>query len=449
MAEAGSESRRAALDALRRIEKGAALDEVLGGAGGGGGLAALPARDRAFARRLVSVTLRRRGEIDAVIERCLDRPLAGAARWRRNLLRLGVAQLLFTEIAAHAAVDATVGLEGDGRLRGFVNAVLRRVAREGEGLLAGVDGPRANTPGWLWRSWCAAYGEGTARAIAAAHMREPPLDLTLKDRSPPSLAAWARRLDATPLPWGSLRRRRGGEIEALPGYGEGAWWVQDAAASLPVELLGEVAGRTVHDLCAAPGGKTAQLAARGAEVVAVDRSAARLRRLEANLARLGVAATVACADVETWGGAHAQSADAVLLDAPCTATGTLRRHPDAGLRRTSADVAALAARQDRLLDGAVALLRPGGTLVYSTCSLQPEEGPERIEAALARHPGLARRPLSPAELFGQDRFVTAAGDLRTLPCHLAGLGGVDGFFAARLVLGPAPEGSRRPLAGSL
>ena len=278
-------------------------------------------------------------------------------------------------------------------------------------------------------------------------MREPPLDLTLKDRSPPSLAAWARRLDATPLPWGSLRRRRGGEIEALPGYGEGAWWVQDAAAALPVELLGEVAGRTVHDLCAAPGGKTAQLAARGAEVVAVDRSAARLRRLEANLARLGVAATVACAAVETWGAAHARSADAVLLDAPCTATGTLRRHPDAGLRRMPADVAALAARQDRLLDGAVALLRPGGTLVYSTCSLQPEEGAARIDAALARHPDLARRPLSPADLFGQDRFVTAAGDLRTLPCHLDGMGGVDGFFAARLTLGPASTGAGRPLAG--
>ncbi len=436
MSEGGVESRRVALNALRRIEKGAAFDDLFGRECADRAVAALLDRDRAFARRLVTITLRHRGEIDGVIEQCLDRPLSDAAERRRNVLRLGIAQLLFAETPPHAAVDTTVRLEGNSRLRGFVNAVLRRVAREGAALLARIDGPRANTPAWLWQSWCAAYGDKTARAIAAAHMEEPPLDLTLKVRSPASLDTWAQRLDATPLPWGSLRRRGGGAIDALPGYAEGTWWVQDAAAALPVELLGAVAGRRVHDLCAAPGGKTAQLAARGADVVAVDRSPARLARLEANLARLGIDATVACADVEEWSTEHAHTADAIMLDAPCTATGTLRRHPDVGLHKSPADMASLAALQDRLLDSAVGMLKPSGTLVYSTCSLQPDEGAARIEAALARHSGLRRRPLTPAEIFGQDQFVTPEGDLQTLPCHLSERGGVDGFFAARLILEP-------------
>jgi len=396
----------------------------------------LPERDRAFARRLVTTTLRHRGEIDTVVKRCLDRPLPKTAERRRNILRLGIAQLLFANIAPHAAVDNTVRLEGTARLRGFVNAVLRRVARESEVLLAGIDGPRANTSEWLWQSWCAAYGEETARAIATAHLDDPPLDLTLKDRSPASIESWAQRLDATVLPWGSLRLSGAGAISALPGYDEGAWWVQDAGAALPVEMLGNVEGLRVYDLCAAPGGKTAQLAARGATVVAIDRSPARIKRLEANLTRLALKATTICTEVSEWAAGLEKGAAAIFLDAPCTATGTLRRHPDVALHRSPAHISELTAVQDQLLDDAVRVLKPGGLLVYSTCSLQPEEGPLRIEAALMRHAGLKRAPLTPAEVFGQSRFVTACGDLRTLPCHLSDHGRIDGFYASRLFLEP-------------
>jgi len=429
-------SRRVALNALQRIEKGATLDDVFTGEAANRALAALPERDRAFARRLVTTTLRHRGEIDAVVKRCLNRPLPKTAERRRNILRLGIAQLLFANIAPHAAVDNTVRLEGTARLRGFVNAVLRRVAREAEVLLAGIDGPRANTSEWLWQSWCAAYGEETAHAIATAHLDDPPLDLTLKDRSPASIESWARRLDATVLPWGSLRLSDAGAISTLPGYDEGAWWVQDAGAALPVEMLGNVDGLAVYDLCAAPGGKTAQLAARGATVVAIDRSPARITRLKANLTRLALEATTICTEVSEWAAGLERGADVIFLDAPCTATGTLRRHPDVALHRSPAHISELTAVQDQLLDDAVRVLKPGGLLVYSTCSLQPEEGPLRIEAALTRHAGLRRAPLTPPEVFGQSRFVTACGDLRTLPCHLSDHGRIDGFYASRLILEP-------------
>ena len=429
-------SRRVALNALQHIEKGAMLAEVFTAEGAEPALAKLPERDRAFVRRIVTTTLRHRGEIDAIIKRCLDRPLPKTAERRHNILRLGIAQLLFADIAPHAAVDTTVRLEGTARLRGFINAVLRRVVREAKALLAEIDRPRANTSEWLWRSWCAAYGEETAHAIATAHLDNPPLDLTLKDRSPASIENWARRLGATVMPWGSLRLPDASAISLLPGYDEGAWWVQDAGAALPVEMLGNLEGLEVYDLCAAPGGKTAQLAARGAKVVAIDRSPARIKRLEANLTRLSLKATTVCTEVSEWAAGLERGAAAIFLDAPCTATGTLRRHPDVALHRLPADVSELAVVQDRLLDDAVRMLKPGGLLVYSTCSLQPEEGPLRIEAALKRNAGLRRAPITPAEVFGQSPFVTARGDLRTLPCHLSDRGGIDGFYACRLILEP-------------
>ena len=225
-------------------------------------------------------------------------------------------------------------------------------------------------------------------------------------------------------------------IDALPGYEDGSWWIQDGGAALPADLLGDVAGRKVFDLCAAPGGKTAQLAARGATVVAVDRSPTRLKRLDENLARLALDATVICADAAGWSPTEAGHglADAVLLDAPCTATGTMRRRPDVALHKTPEDVARLTPLQDGLIDSAIAMVRPGGMIVYSTCSLQPEEGEQRIISALARHPNLRRVPVTPEDIAGQTEFVTPAGDLRTLPSHLADAGGLDGFFAARMVV---------------
>ncbi len=393
--------------------------------------AALPPRDRAFARALTATVLRRLGQIDAVVAACLDKPLTPKARAGENVLRLGVAQLLFLGTPGHAAVGETVGL-AQGRLRpyaGLANAVLRRVAREGAERLQSQDGARLNTPPWLWQSWAAAYGEAVAQAIAGAHQEEAALDLTVKDGP----ERWAEALGAELLPTGSLRYRGDTAVTDLPGYADGAWWVQDAAAALPVKLLGTLHERQVADLCAAPGGKTAQLAAAGARVTAVDRSAGRMARLSANLRRLGLAAETIVADAQTW--RPAKPVDDVLLDAPCSGTGTIRRHPDLARLKTAADVERLTGVQDQLLDAAREILRPGGQLVYCVCSLQPEEGPRRIEAVLTRHPDLQRRPISPSEVGGAGEFITPEGDLRTLPSLWPTRGGLDGFFAARLVRG--------------
>ena len=393
-------------------------------------LARLEARDRAFARLLVVTLLRRLGQVDAVLAHCLERPLAPAMARTRGILRLGAVQLLFLGTPAHAAVSESLALAeavGQGRAKGLINAVLRRIDREGEGLLADQDAARLNTPDWLWQSWSAAYGEETTRGIAEAHLAEPPLDLSVKEDP----AVWAERLSAELLPTGSLRLESGqGAIERLAGYEEGAWWVQDAAATLPARLLGDVKGLHVADLCAAPGGKTAQLAAAGAEVVAVERTRSRARRLEQNLARLQLSAEVVVADARSW--QPDQPFDAVLLDAPCSATGTLRRHPDIVWLKAPADLLPLAALQDALLDAAVDMVAPGGCLVYATCSLQPEEGPDRIAALLSRRPGLSLVPVEAAELPGLAEAVTKEGYLRSLPCQWSARGGLDGFFAARL-----------------
>ncbi len=387
----------------------------------------LEARDRAFARLLIATTLRRLGQIDALIAACLERPLDRKAGRIQGILRLGVCQLVFLGVAPHAAVDGAVSLVGKNRaFRGLVNAVLRRISREGAEIAKSQDAARLNTPGWLWRRWCAAHGEPATRAIAEVHLADPPLDFTVKGDP----QAWAARLEATILPGGSLRRTAGGAIEALEGYGEGAWWVQDAAAALPARLLGDVAGETVIDLCAAPGGKTAQLAASGARVIALDRDRDRLERLKANLGRTGLEAEIIRADAAKW--RPERPATHVLLDAPCSATGTIRRHPDIPHLKKPGDIARLVDVQDRLLDAAAAMLAPGGTLVYCVCSLEPEEGPMRIAALLARNPGLARESVSAALPDGLGELVTGDGELRSLPCHLADLGGLDGFYAARL-----------------
>jgi len=393
-------------------------------------LARLETRDRAFARLLVVTLLRRLGQVDAVLAHCLERPLAPAMARTRGILRLGAVQLLFLGTPAHAAVSESLALAetvGQGRAKGLINAVLRRIDREGATLLAEQDAARLNAPDWLWQSWSETYGEETARAIAEAHLPEPPLDLSVKDDP----AGWAERLSADVLPNGSLRLESGqGAVERLAGYEEGAWWVQDAAAALPARLLGDVKGLRVADLCAAPGGKTSQLAAAGAEVVAVERTSSRARRLEQNLARLQLSAEVVVADARSW--RPERPFDAVLLDAPCSATGTLRRHPDIAWLKAPADLPPLVALQDALLDAAVAMLAPGGCLVYATCSLQPEEGPERIAALLSRRPGLSLVPVEPAELPGLAEAVTKEGYLRSLPRHWPTRGGLDGFFAGRL-----------------
>jgi 16S rRNA (cytosine967-C5)-methyltransferase len=393
------------------------------------GIAELPARDRAFTRLLVATVLRRLGQIDAMIAHCLEKPLPTRAAATQDLLRLGIAQLLFLRTPPHAAVATTVDLaESRGFLsyKGLVNAVLRRLSQEGAGLIAAQDEAHLNVPAWLWRNWCDAYGEQTTRAIAHAHLHEAPLDISV--RADPEL--WRERLDAVLLPTGTLRRQGGGAIASLPGYHDGAWWVQDAAAAIPAKLLGNVAGETVADLCAAPGGKTAQLAAAGAKVIALDRSPRRVERLHANLARLHLSAECRVADAIQW---HPPSPlRFILLDAPCTATGAIRRHPDVPHLKSQDDVIRLAAVQERLLAAAIAMLAPGGTMVVCTCSLEPQEGKQQIERLLGAGAPVQRVPIEPTEIGGLAECISPEGDLRTLPCHLAERDGLDGFFAARL-----------------
>jgi 16S rRNA (cytosine967-C5)-methyltransferase len=391
-------------------------------------LAALDSRDRGFARALVATTLRRLGQIDALIDSALERPLPRNAKGVRDIMRLGACQLLFLGTAPHAAVGTAVDLaqaRGHGPHKKLVNAILRRFSRDGQALTDKQDAARMNTPDWLWQSWSTVYGEAACRRIAEAHLSEAPLDIT----APADTAEWAEKLEAEILPTGTLRRAAGGLVPELPGFKDGAWWVQDAAAAMPVKLFGDVAGKTVIDLCAAPGGKTAQLAAAGARVTAVDRSEKRLVRVRENLDRLDLKADVVCADAGDW--RPAELADAVLVDAPCSSTGTIRRHPDVAWLKTSDDVGKMVSVQQRLLAAAVDMVRPGGLIVYCSCSLQPQEGPGQAAALLAADAPVVRVPVTPEEVGGGVKLITKAGELRTLPSHLGDRGGMDGFYAVR------------------
>ncbi len=393
------------------------------------GFAALPDRDRRLARAIASTTLRRHGEIWALLDRLIEkRP--PRSRDFFHILEVAVAQILFMEVADHAAVSIAIDrISADPKarhLKGLANAVLRRIARERDALIAYIDSPRLDTPEWLWERWCATWGEATARAIAEAHLVEPALDISVKDDP----AGWAGKLGGAVTATGSVRLPDPGPVEALAGYAEGAWWVQDMAAALPARLLGDVTGMRVADLCAAPGGKTAALCHAGATVTAVDISANRLKRLAANLDRLNLVAETVAADILDW--TPPQAFDAVLLDAPCSSTGTIRRHPDIAWLKQPADIVTLAGLQTRMIGRAAAMLKPGGTLVYCTCSLEPEEGEDQVAAALGE--GLTLLPVNADEIGGLRETVTPAGCVRTLPCHGAGSGvapGMDGFFMAR------------------
>ncbi len=425
----GLAARRVALDlALAVLDRGRLLDDALERSAD---FPRLPARDRGFVRLLLATLLRRLPEVDAAVAALLSKPLPGKAARTQMALRLGATQLLHLGTPPHAAVSTSVELLGakDAGFRGLVNAVLRRLAREGQALPPD-EAARRNTPAWLWTSWVRAYGEEATLAIARQHLGDPPLDLTPRD--PAEAPALAEALNATLLPSGSLRLPAGaGEITRLPGFAEGQWWVQDAAAALPARLLGPVAGKSVADLCAAPGGKTLQLAAAGAEVTALDLSAERLKRLDDNLGRTGLKAETVAADLLAW--QPGRTFQAVLLDAPCSATGTLRRHPDLARHRQPDQVKELAALQAQLLTAAAALVAPGGTLVYAVCSLQRAEGSQQVAAFLGANPAFTRAPLAPGEVPGTEALTDASGDLRTLPSHLAEQGGMDGFFAARLI----------------
>lgn len=423
----GVAARRAAIALLEAVlDRRRTLDDALAGLPPG-----MAARDRGFAHMIAATVLRRLGTLDAVLEPYLRRAPPDAVR---HALRAGAAQLLFLGTPRHAAVGETVtavrALPKGDSFAGLANAILRRVAEAGPEALAGLDGPRLDTPDWLWRSWHASYGPEGARAIALAHQGEPPLDLTLKPGQ--DAQDWAARLGGEVLPTGSLRLPAAhAPVRELPGFAEGAWWVQDAAAALPARLLAAKPGEHVADLCAAPGGKMAQLAATGASVTAVERSAERAGRIGENLARLGLPGAVVVDDAATW--APPAPLDAILLDAPCTATGTIRRHPDIPHVKRAQDVASLAPAQDGLLAAAARMLRPGGRLIYAVCSLERGEGEGAIARARAAGLPLTPSPFTTAELAALPEALTAEGCLRTTPGLWPERGGMDGFFAARLI----------------
>jgi 16S rRNA (cytosine967-C5)-methyltransferase len=433
----GLAARRIAADLVDGVlRRRIALDDQLSGKSAHAGIAALADRDRALMRRLAATALRRHGSLRRLLGRFLDKGFPADAPRTESILLIGAAQILWLEVPDHAAVDLSVRLaQADrraARYAGLINAVLRRVAQNRENLAAAK--PEHDTPDWLLARWRQNYGVETARAIAQANGREPALDLTVKQDAD----SWAERLRGRVLPTGGVRTLAQGAISMLPGFSEGAWWVQDAAASLPARLLGDVRDLAVADLCAAPGGKTAQLALAGARVTALDRSPARIARLNENLARLTLQADTVVADVLEWPAHPNHGAfDAVLLDAPCSSTGTIRRHPDVPWLKTEADLGVLTGLQQRLLDRAVELLKPGACLIYCVCSLEPEEGAAQIARLLSRDARFVRKPIGAKEVCGRAEFLTGDGDLRTLPFHLPDAdprwSGLDGFYAARLV----------------
>jgi 16S rRNA (cytosine967-C5)-methyltransferase len=417
----GLEARRAALDmAAAALARRGGMDEAMARAS----FSKLAPRDRAFARMLAMTTLRRLGAIDALLAPRLRPPPPEAVVM---LLRIGLAQARYMDTPAFAAVDTVMRLAettpGARPMKGLINAVLRGILRDAP---AEPDA-EALVPPWLFARWRAAYGEADARAMAAMIPDEPATDVT--PRAGSDAGALAEALEAEALPGGSLRVRRKGDVAEWPGFAEGRWWVQDAAAAIPARLLHAGPGEIAVDLCAAPGGKAMQLAAAGAAVTAVDRSASRLKRLSETLGRTGLSIELVTSEADRW--ADPRRFDKVLLDAPCSATGTYRRHPDVLWGTKAPDIAKMAGAQGRLLDAAAGRTAPGGRLVYSVCSLEPEEGEAQAAAFMRRHPEFAVDPIAPGEGGAPVASIDGKGFLRVLPHHLEG--GIDGFFAARWV----------------
>ncbi len=395
---------------------------------------ALDMRDKALVRAILVTALRFRVTIGKLIARRLERPLPGNAHSLSHLLHVGAAQVLFLDIPDSAAVDlAVTHAKSDprtARFAGLVNGLLRGIARAKDHQLPKMLAATGDAPDWFIERLTAAYGDEKAHAILAAHRAEAPVDFSVK--SDP--AGWAEKLGGIVLPTGTVRvEKLAANVADLQGYGDGEWWVQDAAAGLPARLLGDVAGQRVADLCAAPGGKTAQLIVSGADVTAVDTSKNRLARLATNLDRLGLKAEIVQADITQY--QPSELFDAVLLDAPCSSTGTVRRHPDVPWTKSPQDIAKLAALQRRLLDRAIEMVKSGGRIVFSNCSLDPEEGETLIEALLRETSLVEADPVLPDEIAAIAPFITLSGALRTTPADLdlgrPGISGLDGFFAAR------------------
>ena len=393
----------------------------------------LTQRDRGMVRMMVSTILRRKGQLDDLIGRALNKgeiPRPDTLKW---ILYIGICQILFMDVANHAAVDTSVNLATRHNMdskKGFVNAILRRITGEGKSWVAAQDPASLNIPTWIYKQWVDDYGDVRAKDIALSSLTEAALDITVKQRGTKN--ELAEKLDAIILPTGSLRRPHGGHVTDFSGFHDGTWWVQDASSSIPANLFGDIDGKTVLDLCAAPGGKTMQLAAQGANVVALDRSASRMKTLSENLTRVGLETRVKTVveDGSVWN--PKDKFDFILLDAPCTATGTIRRHPDLLCLKDEKDQAGLENIQTKLLANIPNLLNVGGVLMYCTCSLQKAEGEVQIENFLNTHTNFGRAPIRREEFGNVEGMVNANGEVRILPYHLKDAGGMDGFFIARL-----------------
>lgn len=427
-------ARLVALDLLYTVlDRKTPLDQALEASTS---FAALETRDRNFCRMLLTTTLRRLGQINDLINFAQERPEALKSPKVLHILQLGVTQLFFMDVPDHAAVDTSVRLCENvdaPRQKGFVNAILRNLIRKGQDRLDRQDAGRLNTPEWLLKIWIADYGMSGAGQIANANMSEASLDITLKGGENPSY--WAGALDGEILPNGSLRKAAGGNIRDLEGFDTGSWWIQDASASLPARLFGDIKDKYVIDMCAAPGGKTMQLAGMGANVIALDRSANRLKRLEENVKRMELQERVeiVVADGAVW--KPTRPATHILLDAPCSATGTIRRHPDTGYLKSPQDISRLMDIQSRLLAHAADILETGGILVYCTCSLQKDEGERQIDKLLTSRSDIKRLPISAQDVGGLPEIIDQNGDIRILPTHLESQGGMDGFYVARITKG--------------
>ncbi|WP_316861887.1 transcription antitermination factor NusB [uncultured Cohaesibacter sp.] len=432
--KSGMAAREGALRLIHTVlSEKALLDDAYAHEIKDGPLRKLNGNDRAFAKRIAITVLQHLGEIDQLLARFMERGMPKKSGPLRNILRIGTAELLFLNTPPHAVVDCAVSHFRTWRkyagFKGLTNAVLRRIASEGEKELLTIDPAKANLPDWMYHALCSTYGAETTAAMMHQFMRpQIPLDLSLKD--PHDIDQWAEKLGAEKTPAGSLRLATHDRVDLIEGFQEGAWWVQDAAATLPVRMLGDVKDQRVLDLCAAPGGKTMQLVAQGARVTALDISKKRLQRIEENLSRVGLQAELIAKDLfkqtfdEKW--------PFILLDAPCSATGTIRRHPELIHQRTEDDIAHFSRLQAKMLNHVATLLAPGGKMVFCTCSLQPQEGPELIGDFLMQNPDFAIDPLSAEEMPELALFIQEDGSLRTRPDQWSDIGGMDGFFAIRL-----------------
>ncbi|MBX4933177.1 RsmB/NOP family class I SAM-dependent RNA methyltransferase [Rhizobium bangladeshense] len=435
LAKPGLQARAAAAKILAAVvDRKLPLDGALDHEHGNPAYKALGESDRALVRAILNTTLRHLPRIDAAIDSLLESPLPEGARALHHVLAIGAAQILYLDVPDHSAVDLAVEQANqDPRNRRFaklVNAVLRRLGREKDEVLVRIE-KVPPMPTWFLSRLEKAYGRDAALAISQSQLEPAAIDLTVKADA----EAWAKRLNGVALPTGGVRLAAfEGGIPSLEGFDEGAWWVQDAAASIPARLFGNLSGKRAADLCAAPGGKTAQLILAGGVVTALDQSESRLRRLRSNLDRLGLEADTVATDLTTF--RPTEGFDAILLDAPCSSTGTTRRHPDVLWTKGPDDIARLAALQERLLRHALTLLKPGGTLVFSNCSLDPAEGEEVVARVLSDADAIERVPISAGDWPGLEAAITPLGEFRTLPTMLKmpeGIAsGLDGFYAAVL-----------------